>query len=120
MPCIWTTGGPRRWPFGKGDWEVGGEWEGVRGEGVMGARGGLEKALFAMYLWCKRKWTIFNAPSNSIAFGSAPRREADRQPISQLARPAVSQVRQKHTVWVFCQWQTGVQAVERTNVLREW
>ena len=28
---------------------------------------------------------------NSIAFGSAPRREADRHPISQLARPAVSQ-----------------------------
>ena len=30
-------------------------------------------------------------PKNSIAFGSAPRREADSQPISQLARPAVSQ-----------------------------
>ena len=28
---------------------------------------------------------------NSIAFGSAPRREADSQPISQLDRPAVSQ-----------------------------
>ena len=28
---------------------------------------------------------------NSIAFGSAPRREAESQPISQLARPAVSQ-----------------------------
>ena len=28
---------------------------------------------------------------NSIAFGSAPRREADSQHISQLARPAVSQ-----------------------------
>ena len=28
---------------------------------------------------------------NSIAFGSAPRREADSQPISQLGRPAVSQ-----------------------------
>ena len=28
---------------------------------------------------------------NSIAFGSAPPREADSQPISQLARPAVSQ-----------------------------
>ena len=41
---------------------------------------------------------------NSIAFDSAPRREADSQPISPLARPAVS--RQNHTVWVFCQWQT--------------
>ena len=32
-----------------------------------------------------RKWS-----KNSIAFGSAPRREADSQPISQSARPAVS------------------------------
>ena len=31
--------------------------------------------------------------SNSIAFGSAPRREADSQPISQLAMPAVSQTK---------------------------
>ena len=38
---------------------------------------------------------------NSIAFGNAPRREADSQPISQLARPAVSQP-ETHT-WVF--WQ---------------
>ena len=29
--------------------------------------------------------------ANSIAFGSAPRRDADSQPISPLARPAVSQ-----------------------------
>ena len=28
---------------------------------------------------------------NSIAFGNAPRREADSQPISQLDRPAVSE-----------------------------
>ena len=55
------------------------------------------------------------APSApSIAFGSAPRREANSQPISQLVRPADSQTvrqsfgqtgkktsRQKHTVWVF-------------------
>ena len=49
--------------------------------------------------------------ANSIAFGSAPRREAVRQ----LDRPAVSQ---KHTLWVFCQWQTRVQAVGRTTGLR--
>ena len=30
-------------------------------------------------------------PQNSIAFSSAPRREVDSQPISPLARPAVSQ-----------------------------
>ena len=30
-------------------------------------------------------------PPNSIAFGGAPRREADSQPISPLARPVVSQ-----------------------------
>ena len=49
--------------------------------------------------------------ANSIAFGSAPRRET----VSQLDRPAVSQ---KHTLWVFCQWQTRVQAVGRTTGLR--
>ena len=35
--------------------------------------------------------------ANSIAFGSAPRREADSQPISQLDRPAVSQT-ETHTL----------------------
>ena len=40
------------------------------------------------------KLTILNADENSIAFGSAPRREADSQPISQLVRQAVSQTRQ--------------------------
>ena len=34
---------------------------------------------------------IQTSPQNSIAFGSAPRREADSQPISLLNRPAVSQ-----------------------------
>ena len=34
---------------------------------------------------------FWGAFSNSIAFGSAPPREADSQPISQLARPAVRQ-----------------------------
>ena len=34
---------------------------------------------------------------NSIAFGSAPRRDVDSQPISQLHRPAVSQT-ETHTV----------------------
>ena len=43
-----------------------------------------------------RRWSKHHHPSvkcvvNSIAFGSAPRREADSQPISPLARPAVSQ-----------------------------
>ena len=32
-------------------------------------------------------------PPNSIAFSSAPRREIDSQPISPLARPAVSQTK---------------------------
>ena len=50
---------------------------------------------------------------NSIAFGSAPRREADSQPISQLVRQAVSQTvsrasRQadRNTQFGFLQWQT--------------
>ena len=53
---------------------------------------------------------------SSIAFGSAPRREADSQPISQLARPAVSQT--ERTVRVFCPWQTRLQAVGRKPGLR--
>ena len=35
--------------------------------------------------------SVLSPVGNSIAFGSAPRREADSQPISPLARPAVSQ-----------------------------
>ena len=54
---------------------------------------------------------------NSVAFGSAPRREADSQPISQLVRQAVSQTvgrasRQadRNTQFGFFQWQTRLQA----------
>ena len=62
---------------------------------------------------------------NFIAFGSAPRREADSQPISQLLRQAVSQtVRQasrqaaRYTQFGFFQWQTWLQAVGRTDSVR--
>ena len=41
--------------------------------------------------WGKTRWPWwFSFCPNSIAFGSAPRREADSQPISQLVRQAVS------------------------------
>ena len=40
--------------------------------------------------WATRQ-QLGTTHENSIAFGSAPRREADSQPISPLARPAVSQ-----------------------------
>ena len=40
---------------------------------------------------CLNRAPYHNVQANSIAFGSAPRREADSQPISPLARPAVSQ-----------------------------
>ena len=53
----------------------------------------------------------YNRKKNSIAFGSAPRREADSQPISQLVRQAVSQAvsrastqadrQTENTVWIF-------------------
>ena len=43
---------------------------------------------------------------NSIAFGSAPRREADSQPISQLDRPAVSQT-EAHTLGFLSVADTG-------------
>ena len=59
----------------------------------------------------------------SIAFGSAPQREVDSQPISQLVRQAVSQAvsrasRQadRNTQFGFFQWQTRLQAVgERSS-----
>ena len=40
---------------------------------------------------------LFGGAQNSIAFGSAPRREVDSQPISQLDRPAVRQT-ETHTL----------------------
>ena len=55
-------------------------------------------------------------PENSIAFGSAPQREAGSQPISQLARLAVSQA-ETHSV-DFLSVADGFQAVGRTYVLR--
>ena len=59
---------------------------------------------------------------NSIAFGSAPRREVDNQPISP--RASKQAVRQIHTVWVFCQWQMRHQAAGRPfvaiQVAAEW
>ena len=59
---------------------------------------------------------------NSIAFGSAPRREADSQPISPLARPAVSQ-KETHSLG-FCHWQSRSQVVGRPftsdQAVAEW
>ena len=48
--------------------------------------------------FCRQMTHLLIQP-NSIAFGSAPRREADSQPISQLGRQAVSQT--ENTVWFF-------------------
>ena len=48
---------------------------------------GLKHALYGMFNNCG--WS--QTKKNSIAFGSAPLREADSQPISQVVRPAVSQ-----------------------------
>ena len=57
-----------------------------------------------------------NNKQNSIAFGSAPQREADSQPISQLATPAVSQT-ETHSLG-FLSVADRLQAVGRTNVPR--
>ena len=64
---------------------------------------------------------IGGAEWNSIAFRSAPRREADSQPISQLVRQAVSQTvsrasrqAERNTQFGVFQWQTWLQAVGRT------
>ena len=63
--------------------------------------------------------------SNFIAFGSAPRKEADSQPISQLVRHAVSETvsrasRQadRNTQFGFFRWQTRLQAVGRAAPVR--
>ena len=62
---------------------------------------------------------------NSIAFSSAPRREADSQLISQPVGPAVSQTfsrassqADRNTQFGFCQWQTSIQAVGRAATVR--
>ena len=49
------------------------------------------KNMAGKWVWSSRKPTFEELSTNSIAFGSAPRREVDSQPISPLARPAVSQ-----------------------------
>ena len=56
---------------------------------------------------------MLGSTPNSIAFGSAPRREVDSQPISP--RASKQAVRQIHTVWVFCQWQMRPQAAGRSS-----
>ena len=54
----------------------------------------------------------FFTSTNSIAFGSAPRREADSQPISQLDRPAVNQI-ETHTLGFLLVADTGPSSGER-------
>ena len=54
------------------------------------------------------------ARENSIAFGSAPRREADSQPISQLDRPAVSQT-ETHTLGFLSVANTGPSSGENVG-----
>ena len=56
-----------------------------------GGGGGSQKCVYQK--WLDQIFPIVN----SIAFGSAPRREVDSQPIRQLDRPAVSQT-ETHTL----------------------
>ena len=61
--------------------------------------------------WYQMLNTMEKCGTNSIAFGSAPRREADSQPVSQLVRQAVSHAvsptsrqaggQTAHTGWAF-------------------
>ena len=53
--------------------------------------------LYTAYFIIVNCHNIKNVLQNSIAFGSAPRREADSQPISPLDRQAVSQT-ETHTL----------------------
>ena len=55
---------------------------------------------------------------NSIAFSSAPRGEADSQPISQLDRPAVSQT-ETHTLGFMSVADTGPSSGEN-NRSQDW
>ena len=56
--------------------------------------------------------------ANSITFSSAPRREADSQPISQLDRPAVSQT-ETHTLGFLSVADTGPSSGEN-NWSQNW
>ena len=76
----------------------------------------LDTQIVAVRAHCAR--TALKAPS--IAFGGAPQREADSQPISQLVRQAVSQtvsrasrLADRNTQFGFFRWQTRLQAVGR-------
>ena len=55
---------------------------------------------------------------NSFAFGSAPRREADSQPISQLNRPAVSQT-ETHSLGCLSVADTAAHSAE-TSCSQDW
>ena len=75
---LWTAAG-RLWGYWV--WTTGGHGQCGGEEGGGGGKG-----------LCTKKWPDKIFPMvTSIAFGSAPRREADSQPISQLVRQAVSQ-----------------------------
>ena len=57
--------------------------------------------ILSLVFWLPVCQACFSSrPQKSIAFGSAPRREVDSQPISQLARPAVSQT-ETHSLGFF-------------------
>ena len=65
-------------------------------------------------------FAFLRSPENSIAFGSAPRREVDSQPISQLDRPAVSQT-ETHTLGFLSVADTGPSSGEDTGAQdRQW
>ena len=59
-------------------------------------------------------WHVPKAPKNSIACGSAPRREVDSPPISQLDRPAVSQT-ETHSLGFLSVADTGPSSQENNR-----
>ena len=60
-----------------------------------------------------------NRDLNSIAFGSAPRREVDSQPISQLDRPAVRQT-ETHTLGFLLVADTLCSSRDRSHFKYRW
>ena len=81
---------------------------GARGSSsTIGDVGHVRVCVRQLELWDFQGWR------NSIAFGSAPGREADSQPISQASRQA-----DRNTQFGFFRWQTRLQALGRADAAR--
>ena len=73
-----------------------------------------------IFFWCQCECTPrLLRFQNSIAFGSAPRRDVDSQPISPLARPAVSQT-ETHSLGFLSVANTAPSSGDRLPWTKQW